>query len=225
MKKLLLTLAVAASALLLHAQPQQTAENTLSIAAEGTAELQPDVIQATITLSGSVYDQNPQEIFGKLCDEALDELKIKATATLIAAPAGTANYNYGQPACNFFTRTYSVPLASTEEYEKLKATADKYKRNVLKVDCVLSFLGVRSETIGKYKIVAFENALKNAKEKSELAVKTLGGTLGPPVSIVETQNYNYNSLSSMNYKDMYYSQNKKVTIPYTYTISVKFLLK
>ena len=199
---------------------------TLSLTAEGMADLTPDIIQANITLTASIYDQNPVDIFNKFCNEALDELKIKSIAKQTSTNTNNNN-NYNQPTCNFFTRTFSIPMNSLDEFEKMRSTCESYKRNNMKMECVLTFLGVKGETMMKNKIVAYENALKNAKAKADLAVKTLGGTLGPAVSIAENgnSNYNYNNNNGVNYKDQYYSQDKVVKIPYIYTINVKFELK
>ena len=199
---------------------------TLSLTAEGMADLTPDIVQANITVTASIYDQNPVEIFTKFCNEALDELKIKSIAKQTSTNTNNNN-NYNQPTCNFFTRTFSIPMNGIDEFEKMRSTCEAYKRNNMKMECVLTFLGVKGETMMKNKIVAYENALKNAKAKADLAVKTLGGTLGPAVSITENgnSNYNYNNTNGVNYKDQYYSQDKVVKIPYIYTINVKFELK
>ena len=208
----------------MNAMAQLAEPRTITVSAEGTAEVTPDVIEASITLSGSVYDQNPMMIFDKLCNDALEALKIKGIAKVSEKMNAISDYDYGQPSCNFFTRTYSMPVASMEEFEKLRSACDNYKKNSLKPECMISHTGAKPETVSKGKILAYENALKNAKQKAELAVKTLGGTLGSPYSITETPNlYPYLTGASDEYSLL--SNYNKNTLTYNYSLTVTFELK
>ncbi len=224
MKKIFLLLFSAP--LLLNAQSttqtQATDLKTLSLSAEGIAEIMPDIVTASITMSASIYDQNPRDVYEKLVNDALEDLKIKGNVKQTNTNINNSN-SYNNNACTFFTKTYSISMSSIEDFEKLRSACENFKRSTLKVECVLTFLGLRNETLIKNKIVAYENALKNAKMKAELAVKTLGGNLGPAISL--TENTSYSNNSSYNYKDQYYNQDKNVKVVYVYTVNVKFLLK
>lgn len=221
MKRYFLILALLA-AVAAPAQNSSTDTRTLSLTAEGIAEIMPDIVNANIVLSASIYDNNPREVYERLVSDALEELKIKGIVKQTATNTNNSS-SYNNQACTFFTRTFSVSMSSIEDFEKLKNSCENFKKSILKVECTLSFLGLRNETLIKNKIVAYENALKNAKMKADLAVKTLGGTLGPAFAVSESSTSS--SSSSYNYKDQYYNQDKNIKVTYVHTITVKFILK
>lgn len=222
-------LAILFTLLVLQLCAQNPAEHTLTITAEGTTEVIPDLIRCSLNLYGNVFGKDAQDVTVKICDKALEDLGVKGSAYFEMAEnysAGTGyeyTYTYDQQNPFPFNRTYVVVFSKMEDYTRLTEACSKYHTNGVTATATLTYVGLSQTNAESIHLAAFRKAIEQAKTKAGIVTQVLGAQLGEVISVTENPGETYIDFTSMYYN--YYVPGKPLKIPFTSYANVQFRLK